>query len=257
MRGAAADCSLRRPAWVTWLFTMLAASLLAACTGKDVYANLQESEANDMVAVLMNAGIAADKEAGEKENWSVSVASGDFARAVDVLRANGLPREKFDTLGTVFKKEGFTSSPLAEHARLIYGLSQELSNTISQIDGVVQARVHLTMPEPDPLSRAVLPSSASVFVKYREGFNLRSQTAALKTLVTNSVEGLSYDRVSVVMVQAEPRAVGRPAGMSGSMLTYAAWLAGAIGVAALIAGVLSWWRQRKPGALRLPSLLRK
>lgn len=237
-------------------FAILAACALSACAGQDVYANLQEAEANDMVAVLSNAGITADKQAGEKDVWSVSVASGDFARAVEVLRANGLPREKFDTLGTVFKKEGFTSSPLAEHARLIYGLSQELSNTISQIDGVVQARVHLTMPEPDALSRVVQPSSASVFVKYREGFNLRSQTAALKTLVTNSIEGLTYDRVSVVMVQAEPMVVARETGIGGSAMTILQWVAAVLGLAALGAGAYGWWRQRR-GGVRLPSLARK
>lgn len=242
--------------WRAGAFAMLAAGLLAACAGQDVYANLQEAEANDMVAVLMNAGIQADKKIGEKENWSISVASGDFARAVEVLRANGLPREKFETLGTVFKKEGFTSSPLAEHARLIYGLSQELSNTISQIDGVVQARVHLTLPEADPLSRVVQPSSASVFVKYREGFNLRSQTAALKTLVTNSVEGLTYDRVSVVMVQAEPMVVARATGIGASAMTIVQWVAAILGLAALGAGAFGWWRQRR-GAIRLPSLMRK
>lgn len=243
----------RRSAWLA----VIAACLLAACSGQPVYQNLAESEANDMVAVLMNAGITADKQAGEKEVWSVSVAPGDFARAVDVLRANGLPREKFDTLGTVFKKEGFTSSPLAEHARLIYGLSQELSNTISQIDGVVQARVHLTLPEPDALSRTVQPSSASVFVKYREGFNLRSQTAALKTLVTNSIEGLTYDRVSIVMVKAEPMVTPPAAGTGGSATTIVQWVAAILGMAALTAGLIGWWRQRRPGALRLPSLHRK
>lgn len=241
-----------------WLFALVAASLLAGCAGQTVYGKLEEAEANDMVAVLSNAGISAAKDATDKEGWSVSVASGDFARAVDVLRASGLPREKFDTLGTIFKKEGFTSSPLAEHARLIYGLSQELSNTISQIDGVVQARVHLTLPEPDPLSRQVAPSSASVFVKYREGFNLRSQTAALKTLVTNSVEGLTYDRVSVVMVKAEPMAAPQPRPFfGGSAMSVLQWAAAAIGLAALAAAAIGWWRQRRPGALRLPSLIRR
>ena len=115
----------------------------------------------------------------------------------------GLPHENYDSLGTVFKKEGFTSTPLEERARLIYGLSQELSRTISEIDGVVQARVHLTMPEADPLSREAKPSAASVFVKYRTGFDLRSQTAAIKALVTNGIDGLTYERVSVVMVPAQ------------------------------------------------------
>ncbi|SOB86441.1 type III secretion apparatus lipoprotein, YscJ/HrcJ family [Sphingomonas guangdongensis] len=221
------------------------ALLVAACSGQEIHTGLTEREANEIVAVLGTAGVTASKDAGEKETWSVSVPQGDFAKAVEVLRANGLPRENFESLGTVFKKEGFTSSPLSERARLIYGLSQELSRTISDIDGVVQARVHVTMPEPHPLSREAAPASASVFVKYRPGFDLRNQTGAIKSLVTNGVEGLTYDRVSVVMLPARPLPVPAEAGWSGIAGTVAAVLAG---LAALIAAVVL--ARTLPGRLR-------
>lgn len=162
-----------------------------------------------MVAVLLDAGITASKAPGEKEQWQVAVSQNQFARAVEVLKSNGFPRKDYDTLGSIFKKEGFASSPLEERARLNYGMSQELSHSIRDIDGVIEARVHLTMPEPDPLSKEVKPASASVFVKYRPGFNLQSETGAIKSLVTNAVEGLTYDRVSVIMTpsRAVPRVV--------------------------------------------------
>jgi type III secretion protein J len=183
--------------------------LLSACSSQNLYTNLSEAQANDMVAVLLDAGIDANKAPGEKEQWQVSVSQGQFARAVEVLKSNGFPRKDYDTLGTIFKKEGFASSPLEERARLNYGMSQELSQSIRSIDGVIEARVHLTMPEPDPLSKEVKPASASVFVKYRPGFNLQSETGAIKSLVTNAVEGLTYDRVSVIMTpsRAIPRVV--------------------------------------------------
>ncbi|WP_375402155.1 type III secretion system inner membrane ring lipoprotein SctJ [uncultured Sphingomonas sp.] len=226
------------------------ALLLAACGGQDIHSGLTEQEANEVVAALGVAGISATKAAGEKETWSVGVGDGDFARAVEVLRANGLPREEFESLGAVFKKEGFTSSPLAERARLMYGLSQELSRTISGIDGVVQARVHLTMPEADPLSHQAPPSSASVFVKYRPGFDLRNQTGAIKSLVTNAIEGLTYERVSVVMVAARPSPAPAGTGLGGVVGTIATVLAV---VAALIAAALlalagpGWLKRRRAG----------
>lgn len=173
--------------------------LLSACSSQNLYTNLSEAQANDMVAVLLDAGIDANKAPGEKEQWQVTVSQNQFARAVEVLKSNGFPRKDYDTLGSIFKKEGFASSPLEERARLNYGMSQELSHSIRDIDGVIEARVHLTMPEPDPLSKEVKPASASVFVKYRPGFNLQSETGAIKSLVTNAVEGLTYDRVSVIM----------------------------------------------------------
>jgi len=218
-------------AWISLILPLL----LTACGGQEIYKGLSERESNEMVAVLKTAGIDAEKSVGEKNTWGVTVESASFARAVDVLRANGLPREQFDTLGTVFKKEGFTSSPLAERARLIYGLSQELTHTISEIDGVIQARVHLTMPEADPLSRTAEPSAASVFVKYRPGFDLRNQTGAIKSLVTNSIEGLTYDRVNVVMVAAKPVQVAPEPTVIGSGLAIFG------GVAALVGAALLGW----------------
>ncbi len=231
-------------AWVA-LPAML---LLAGCGQQEVYGKLTETSANEMIAVLSQSGIKASKIAGEKDNWSIAVDSNDFARAVETLRAQGLPSENYDSLGTVFKKEGFTSTPLEERARLIYGLSQELSRTISEIDGVVQARVHLTMPEADPLSREAKPSAASVFVKYRTGFDLRSQTGAIKALVTNGIDGLTYDRVSVVMVPAQALPATAAASSSIEMGTLARVAAG-IGalVLLLIAGRALWRARRRSG----------
>lgn len=228
------------------LLLVAALLLLAGCGRQEVYGKLTEGAVNEMIAVLGQAGIEAHKVHGEKENWSVTVSQGDFSRAVETLRAHGLPHEQYDSLGSVFKKEGFTSTPLEERARLIYGLSQELSRTISDIDGVVQARVHLTMPEADPLSREAKPSAASVFVKYRTGFDLRSQTGAIKALVTNAIDGLTYDRVSVVMVPAQTLPVLPE---NRDMVSVSTLLRGLVALIAL--GILAFagravWRMRKP-----------
>lgn len=221
---------------ITWkrlrrmLLCLAVAGAMAGCSGQELYRDIDESEANEMVAVLMRAGIESSKAPGEKGTFTVEVPQNEFARAVDVLRQNGLPRDQYESLGTVFKKEGFTSSSLAERARLVFGISQELSSTISQFDGVVEARVHLALPEADPLTGAANPPSASVFVKYREGFDLPAQTAAIKALVTNSVEGLDYDKVSIAMTEAKtPPEPLTPMG-SSSLVTILASLGALIGL---------------------------
>ena len=166
------------PAMRSLRFSALALLMLglAGCGKVELYGKLTEAQANEMVAVLQNAGIAADKEKSGDNGFAIETAQEDFARAVQTLKAQGYPRDEFASLGTVFKKEGFVSSPLEERARLVYGLSQELSNTVSQIDGVVQARVQLAMPEADPLSDKIKPSSASVFIKYRPGSSRKSRS---------------------------------------------------------------------------------
>jgi type III secretion protein J len=196
------------------LLVMLAVSgLLTACSGTDLYSQLNERQANELIAALQSAGISADKRSKDTVVWTVRVAKGDFARAVDTLRAQGLPREEFESLGRVFRKEGFVSSPLEERARLNYGMSQELSNTLTSIDGVLVARVHLAVPERDPLSDRPRPASASVMVKHRPGIDMSQHIGQIKALVVNSVEGLSYEHVTVSLFPAHEAAgnVARPA----------------------------------------------
>lgn len=208
--------------------------LLAGCGKQNLYAKQSEQHANEMIAVLGENGIEADKEAGEEGTYNVNVAQADFAKAVELLRSRGLPREQFESLGTIFKPGGLNETPLAQRARLIFGLQQELSQTINEIDGVVTARVQLAMPQPDPLSQEIQPSSASVLVKYRTGFDLRSQTSAIKALVANGVEGLNYENVSVVMVPAQALPQPRRAEDSISFATLGQILLGLVAFAILL-----------------------
>lgn len=180
------------------------AALLAGCGSQELYSQLSERQANEMVAVLRSAGLEADKQTQEGgKGYAVSTSRSDFSLAVRTLSAQGYPREQFDSLGKVFKKEGFVSSPLEERARLVHALSQEISNTIANIDGVVMARVHLVVPERNPLLDKPQRASAAVFIKHRRDKDLAPQTAQIKALVVNSIEGLPYDNVTVALFPAE------------------------------------------------------
>ncbi|WP_419815602.1 type III secretion system inner membrane ring lipoprotein SctJ [Glacieibacterium sp.] len=221
---------------------------LAACGRSELYGKLTETQANEMVAILQNAGISAEKDSAGEAGFSISTSQEDFARAVQTLKAQGYPRDEFASLGTVFKKEGFVSSPLEERARLVFGLSQELSNTVSQIDGVVQARVQLAMPEADPLSDKIKPSSASVFIKYRPGSSPEKQVGQIKSLMVNAVEGLTYENVTVAMFPAQPLPVA--VAPSGGERMAANLKLLAVPIALLLALFLGWptfrrWQLRR------------
>jgi type III secretion protein J len=232
--------------------------LLAACGEQELYAQMSQRQANEMTAVLRSSGIEADKKPRDGGTFAVIVPHDSFSQAIDVLRAHGLPREGYDTLGQVFKKEGFGSSPIEDRARLNHALSQEIANTLSSIDGVVAARVHLSLPERDPLADKPLPSSASVFIKHRAGVDLNSRVGNIKSLVINALPSLPYDNVTVVLFQAEALPVARAAPAAASMAGLGGLgtaLAIALGVAllALAGGGGLWWWQRRavspaPGA---------
>jgi type III secretion protein J len=138
--------------------------LLVACNEQTLYSDLPEQEANDMVALLYTAGLPATKTLTGDRRFSVSTSQKEFSQAVGLLHGNGFPRAQFDNIGKVFAREGFVSSPLEERARLNYAQSQELSQTLSSIDGVVGVRVHLAVPEYDALKVDHPQSSASVLV---------------------------------------------------------------------------------------------
>ena len=228
------------------LLSLLLACLLAGCSSKQVYGDQSEEHANEMIAVLNEAGIDAQKSEVGEGKWTVSVTDSDLPNAFATLRANGLPKPKLESACTVFKKEGIASSPIEERARLNCAKSQELESAIGKFEGVLTVSVLLSMPEPDPLSRAAQPSGASVYVKYRSGFDMRSKQGAIKTLVGNSVEGLSYDRVSVYMEPAQslPVAKRRDDGLPwGDVVRI---ILGIIALALLAIAGRAWLRGRKP-----------
>lgn len=228
--------------------------LLAACGRAELYGKLSEAQANEMIAVLQRSGIEAEKQSAGEAGWTLTTAKGDFGKAVEILQSQGYPRQDFATLGTVFKKEGFVSSPTEERARLNWGLSQELSRTLTQIDGVVQARVHLALPEDAPLAETKAPASASVFIKYRPGTDINGQIGKIKALVVNSIEGLKYENVSVETFAAQPPpvVVGAATARSG---TGDGMIFAAVVGALLLGGALAYpgvrrWRLRRQAATR-------
>jgi type III secretion protein J len=225
--------------------------VLAGCGAQDLYAQLDEQQANDMVAALRSAGLEADKEPREGQTFAVTAPRAEFAQAVAVLRANGYPREGFDSLGRVFRKDGFVSSPLEERARLTHALSQEIANTLSHIDGVVVARVQLALPEKDPLADKPTPAAAAVFIKHRAGVDLTGSVGQIKALVVDSVEGLPYDNVTVALFPAQALPAGTPRAPSGAGWPDTALMLLAVAGAAIVAagaGLWAWRRGRRPAA---------
>jgi len=103
----------------------------------------------------------------------------------------------------VFQKQGLVSTPAEERMRYIYAVSQELSQTLRTVDGVVAARVHVVIPANDPLSDKIRPSSAAVFIKHRPDVDLRLLAPAVKDMVAHSIEGLSHEQVSLSLFEAK------------------------------------------------------
>jgi len=247
-------------------YALLAALLTCVgCNDVVLYADMPEKEANEMMALLLDAGITAAKEKGTEGRWTLNVIQGEFAKAVGELRKHGYPKDRYEDIGNLFKKSGLVSSPTEERIRLMYGLSQELSDTISKIDGVITAKVHIALPTANPFGEVKQAASASVFIKHRPSANLTTLLPQITKLVAGSIEGLKYEDVSTVLsVSDEPGPDAKPApkpetvALAGlklapeSVNTFWGIAAGAGGLilVAILAVVFSFMRSAKPAASR-------
>jgi type III secretion protein J len=180
---------------------------LAGCQ-QELYSGLSEVEANQMLAILTANGISVQKiSKGSKEGFTIDVEQRDLLRAIALLKDAGYPKNTHVPFAKTFEKSGIMSSPFEERVRYIHALGEDVAQTLSQIDGVVSARVHIVLPETPNLGQAVKPSSASVFIKHQPGVDLDFFQPQIRRLVSSAVEGLEYSAVSVVLVEAAPTKV--------------------------------------------------
>ncbi|MGL4635515.1 MAG: type III secretion system inner membrane ring lipoprotein SctJ [Beijerinckiaceae bacterium] len=173
----------------------VAAFLLAGCQ-EDLHRGLAQRDANDIVAVLAANNLAARRVA-DGATFRVTVSSSDVGRALIILKSAGYPKESYRSIAEVFPADGLISTPFEQKTRLAFALSQELSRTISMIDGVTSARVHLVLPETDLRDRVVTKGSASVVVNLRKDVDGSEMSQKTRLIVANGVPGLTLKDVSI------------------------------------------------------------
>jgi type III secretion protein J len=187
--------------------------LLSACQ-VEIQHQLNEKEANDIVVLLEQNHISArkDKEEGGREiTWKISVPNARAASSMILLRENELPQARTPGL-EIFNRGSLISSATEEHAMLLQALSGELSRTLRSIDGVLDARVHINIPQSDDLADRAKPEpSASVFVKYqafsepgKKAPPLAVSEEQIRTLVARAIQDLQPKNVDVVLTAASP-----------------------------------------------------
>ncbi len=222
--------------------------LLAACSGEEILHGLDEAQANRVVVVLSEAGVQGRAERGEGEGagFTVTVDAAEAGRARRLLAERELPRQRAPGFAEVFAKGSLVPTPVEERALYHHALAGELSRSLETLDGVVEARVHLALPTPDPLRpEAGRPPRAGVLVKVRPEARPRLEAlqAGIRSLVAGAAEGLDPASVSVVLAETAPApAPAPPPGRPSRLLLALAAAAAAAGVA--LAAAALWARLR-------------
>jgi type III secretion protein J len=199
----------RRPrVGARWLLVALVATTAACST--NILHGIDERSANDATAALERAGIGAEKlpdegtASGSGASYTIRVAHGDGTRAVDLLAALGLPRDKRRGFAETYGQPSLIPTPSEECARYLDATAGEIERTLETVEGIVSARVHLVLEENDPLAVDAKPKStarAAVLLKARPGATPIA-TADVQKLVAGSVAGLDATAVSVVVTSA-------------------------------------------------------
>lgn len=162
-----------------------------------LYTNLEDKDAGEVVEALKTEGI------GYKVNGkdgSILVPAARVHETRIKMAVLGLPRggnNGFELLDE--KSSGFGVSQFMEKARYHRALEGELSRSISSIEGVSAARVHLAIPKQSVFVREREKTTASVVVNLMQGGQLKQkQVDAIVHLVASSIPSLTPETVTVV-----------------------------------------------------------
>ena len=172
-----------------------------------LYSQLDEQEGNEMLALLLQHDISSRKRAVKDNMVSLEVNSHKIPEAMELLRKNGYPRDKFSTFKDLFSSDKLIATPYEDRTRYTYGLSQELADTLSRVDGVMTARVHLVLPAED--DDEIRTASAAVFIKHNPNYDMDEHIPKIKSVVASGIESIDYEAVNVVLFSAESSDVVR------------------------------------------------
>lgn len=184
---------------------------LAGCKRADLFHDLEEVEAEEILALLHQNGIEAAKErevSGQDVSWKVTAKNEEVARARQILIANNVPRRKELGLSGVYKEKGLIPTPDEQKARFLLALKGEIINSLQKIPGVVDADVVLNVPQEgdfadlDPIKKR---PTASVVVRTRnEALVAQTVTESkVQRFVANTVPNMDANDVAVIISRSD------------------------------------------------------
>ena len=177
-------------------FVILLVLVFCGCKERIIH-NLSEEEANRYLARLHSGSIEAEKERLPDTTWAIAVPKGEVVQAIQFLSdSRVLPKRS--RVGA--EARGLISSRAEERFRFERAMSEQIADTISAIDGILEARVHLNLAPRDPLFGRQISknhkSSASVLAIVSEGVSVEKEQ--LQGLVSGAA-GIEMEAVSILI----------------------------------------------------------
>lgn len=163
---------------------------------KLLYSDLSTTDSSAIAGKLEEADI---RYSVSPDGTRVMVPEAEIGRSRMLLASAGLPNggslgyELFD------KQSGYGTTNFIQNINQVRALEGELVRTLSSVDGVKSARVHLVLPQRELFSRDARAASASVFIGLRPNARLSNeQIVAIQHLVASAVPQLKPTNVSII-----------------------------------------------------------
>jgi flagellar M-ring protein FliF len=163
---------------------------------KPVLSSITDYNADQIVEILSvnNIPFKLDQNTG-----ALLVESDFYHQARLKLAGSGIVSDNIVGMEIMDQEQGLGTSQFVETTRYRRGLEGELSRTISSLQSIKSARIHLAIPKESVFVRDTRKPSASVFLELYPGRRLdKSQVEAIVNLVASSISQLSDKDVTVV-----------------------------------------------------------
>ncbi|MCX8502128.1 MAG: flagellar basal-body MS-ring/collar protein FliF [Alphaproteobacteria bacterium] len=178
-----------------------------------LYSNLEVQDASSIDQRLTQMNI---PHTLSSDNTQIFVNREDVSKARLSLATEGLPSGGSVGYEIFDKSQGLATSSFVQNINQLRALEGEMARTITGIDGVATARVHLVLPQRELFTREKQEPSASILIRMKGPKRLtREQVGAITHIVATAVPDLKPGRISIADERGTLLARGEGAGEAG------------------------------------------
>lgn len=184
-------------------FIFLTVTQLTACNDNKLLYNLTQQQANQVLAILQQHNISAQKNGTQKTGYAITVDDSENTAALSIINQYQLPWAADVQISQAFPEGSIVASPNAEQARVLSLQEQRLEQSLRIISQVVNARVHVSYPPMSTDTGDKKPTShVSVLISYKGEVDESLYIPQIKSLVKNSFDDVRYENISVALFPA-------------------------------------------------------
>jgi type III secretion protein J len=176
--------------------------LVVALSGCDeqILHDLSEQDANKVLSRLSAGSVSAHKVIQSDGRWAISVPRDSIVTALAFLDTNRVLAPRSSGLG-INAKSGFVPSREEQWFRYERSVAASIEESLSAMSGVLEARVHLNLPETDPLfgTKKEASGSGSVLLVVDNRYSAKDEDVSA---LVSGAAGVPAQRVTILRNQA-------------------------------------------------------